>query len=73
MAKVVKSRDIEERIADLQRQLEAAKQAESEAADQELLRLVRKAGIRDEIIATARRKWCGHTRWDPAFLPAAST
>jgi len=56
MAKVVKSRDIEERIADLQRQLEAAKQAESEAADQELLRLVRKAGIRDEIIATARRK-----------------
>ena len=56
MAKVVKSRDIEERIAELQRQLEAAKQAESEAADQELLRLVRKAGIRDEIIATARRK-----------------
>ena len=56
MAKVVKSRDIEERIADLQRQLEAAKQAEREAADQELLRLVRKAGIRDEMIVTARRK-----------------
>jgi len=56
MAKQVKSQEIEERIADLQRQLEAAKQAESEAADQELLRLVRKAGIRDEMIATARRK-----------------
>jgi len=56
MAKQVKSQEIEEKIADLQRQLEAAKQAESEAADQELLRLVRKAGIRDEMIATARRK-----------------
>lgn len=56
MAKQAKSQEIEEKIADLQRQLEAAKQAESEAADQELLRLVRKADIRGEMIALARQK-----------------
>lgn len=56
MAKQVKSQEIEEKIADLQRQLEAAKQAESDAADQELLRLVRKANCREELIEVARRK-----------------
>jgi hypothetical protein len=56
MAKTVKSHEIEEKIADLQRQLEAAKQAESEAADQELLRLVHKADIRGEMIELARKK-----------------
>ena len=56
MAKQVKSQEIAEKIADLQRQLEAAQQAESDAADQELLRLVRKAGIRGEMIELARRK-----------------
>lgn len=56
MAKQVKSQEISEKIADLQRQLEAAKQAESDAADQELLRLVRKANIRGEMIELARQK-----------------
>lgn len=56
MAKQVKSQELAEKIADLQRQLEAAQQAESEAADQELLRLVRKANIRGEMIELARRK-----------------
>lgn len=56
MAKQVKSKEIAEKIADLQRQLEAAQQAESDAADQELLRLVRKANIRGEMIELARQK-----------------
>jgi len=56
MARQVKSQEIAEKIADLQRQLEAAKQAESDAADQELLRLVHKANIRGEMIDLARRK-----------------
>lgn len=56
MAKQVKSQEIAEKIADLQRQFEAAQQAESDAADQELLRLVRKANIRGEMIELARRR-----------------
>ncbi len=47
---------IEAQIAELRQQLIVAKQAEQEAEDAELLRLVRRAGVRAEAVALARRR-----------------
>lgn len=52
--KATTSAEIAAQIEALQKQLAEARRAEAEAADQELLRLVHKAGIRDEFIRIAR-------------------
>lgn len=51
-----KSQAIAEKIAALNAELESVKQAESEAADRELLRLVHKAGIRARMIEYAHEQ-----------------
>ena len=50
------SAEIAAQIEALQKQLAETRRAEAEAADQELLRLVHKAGMRDEIIRLARER-----------------
>lgn len=50
-----KSETIAAKIEAMQAELASAKQAESEAADRELLRLAHKAGIRDKLLDQARR------------------
>lgn len=50
-----KSQAIAQKIEAMQAELAAAKQAEAEAADRELLKLVHRAGCRDEAIKFARR------------------
>lgn len=50
-----KSESIAAKIEAMQAELAAAKQAESDAADRELLKLVHRAGCRDEAIRFVRR------------------
>lgn len=50
-----KSQKLADKIKALNAELEAAKAAESETADRELLKLVHKAGIRDQMIQFARK------------------
>ena len=49
-----KSQALAKKIAALNAEFEAAKQAESDAADRELIRLCRKANCRDEAIKFAQ-------------------
>lgn len=59
-------------IEALQKQLAETKRAEAEAADQELLRLAHKAGLRDEFIRLARER-IGPQRGGPNRVPLNKT
>lgn len=50
-----KSESIAAKIEAMQAELAAARRAESDAADRELLQLAHKAGIRDKLLDQARR------------------
>lgn len=51
----MKSAALEKKMAELQKQLEAARAAEQKKADADLLRLVHRAGIQRDVIAMAER------------------
>lgn len=50
-----KSEKLAKKIEAMKAELAAAQQAESEAADQELLKLIHKADCRDEVVSFVRK------------------
>lgn len=54
--KKLTAQQIEARISALQAELATTRRAEADAADQDLLRLVHRAGMLDEVTALARQR-----------------